>query len=91
MSEYIAIDSRSQRPAGGEVTHLRFVEELDRDTDRGSELAHFGECVTGIRESSRPKEGELNHRKLSSQTGNKWSEEVVDGGTGDAERGEFCG
>lgn len=36
----------------GTVTHLRFVEELDRDADRGGELAHF-DCVTANEDGKR--------------------------------------
>lgn len=36
----------------GTVTHLRFVEELDRDADRGGELAHF-DCVTASEDGKR--------------------------------------
>lgn len=34
------------------ITYLSLVEELDRDTDRASELAHIGgECATRRKES----------------------------------------
>lgn len=74
------------------MTYLRFIEELDRDTDRGSELAHLGECARSIQEETRPKKSESSDRKLPSRLGirrvRRW---WMVGRAGDAERGEFCG
>jgi hypothetical protein len=44
----------------GDITHLRFVEELDGNADRGGELAHF-DCVTANEYGKRLKEVEKNH------------------------------
>jgi hypothetical protein len=67
----------------GNVTHLRFVEELDRDADRGGELAHF-DCVTASEDGKRLKKSNRTTdsfpcTKEETNQGNGWSR--GDGGT----------
>lgn len=46
-------------------THLRFIEELDRDADRGGELAHF-DCVAAIKDQKVSNQAQMNNRELPS-------------------------
>lgn len=45
-------DRTTEMTISGTVTHLRFIKELDRDADRGGELAHF-DCVTANEDRKR--------------------------------------
>lgn len=81
-------------------THLRFVQELDRDADRAGELAHFdgGVCDTegkeerfgSKRRAGYPSDGQTKlivfEEGTVSSGGGWWDNDGVGGS-----KGEFCG